>query len=155
MSRPLSATEAAILEIWERRHALSAEIVVEEATPPGSPLHPAFEWDDKVAGHRYRLGQAADLIRACTLTVTRTEPDGEVRDYQVRRFTAADRAQIPDLPPGRYVPTADLDPVARQMVLQRMMRELQALRRRYEAYAEFWEQVDQMARGHNGGQQAS
>ena len=36
--------------------------VVEAAKDEGSPLHEHFEWDDKLAGHQYRLGQARKLI---------------------------------------------------------------------------------------------
>lgn len=42
---------------------------VEAARDPANPLHPQFEWDDVVAGHRYRLDQARALIRVCQPTV--------------------------------------------------------------------------------------
>lgn len=38
--------------------------VVAVARDPGNPLHKAFEWDNKVAGEKYRVGQAANMIRS-------------------------------------------------------------------------------------------
>lgn len=38
--------------------------VVDEARPEDAPLHPAFEWDDSVAGEKYRLYQARNLVRS-------------------------------------------------------------------------------------------
>lgn len=36
--------------------------VVEYAADPGTALHSQFTWDDKVAGHQYRLWQARQII---------------------------------------------------------------------------------------------
>jgi hypothetical protein len=43
---------------------LAAEKLLEEATPAGSRLHEAFEWDDVEAAHQYRLTQARHLLRS-------------------------------------------------------------------------------------------
>lgn len=52
------------LEHIRTRHgALTADNVVRDARPAKSPLHPFFEWDNRKAGHQYRLGQARHLIR--------------------------------------------------------------------------------------------
>ncbi len=37
---------------------LLASNIVQAASDPSSPIHTAFEWDDAVAGERYREGQA-------------------------------------------------------------------------------------------------
>jgi hypothetical protein len=39
------------------------ERLLEDAKPAESPIHDAFEWDDAVAGHMTRLGQAGDYLR--------------------------------------------------------------------------------------------
>lgn len=44
--------------------ALTPEAVVADAEREDAPLHAAFEWDDSVAGHKYRLHQARSMIRA-------------------------------------------------------------------------------------------
>lgn len=43
---------------------LTVRAVVKAARPKRSPIHGAFEWDDSVAGERYREYQARNLIRA-------------------------------------------------------------------------------------------
>ena len=49
---------------------ITPEQVVESASHPTSPLHDLFEWDNKQAGHKYRLGQARAIIRSMTVKVT-------------------------------------------------------------------------------------
>lgn len=51
-----------------QRGKLTPDDVVAIASQ-GGPLHSAFEWDDGVAGHQYRLGQARRLIRAVRVIV--------------------------------------------------------------------------------------
>lgn len=50
--------------IRARDGKLEAETIVEHAKPAESPIHPAFEWRDKVAAHQYRLDQARNLVRS-------------------------------------------------------------------------------------------
>lgn len=54
--------------------AVTPAVVLEDARPKGSPLHPAFEWDNKKAAERYRLQQASYIIRSIKYT---DEPDTE------------------------------------------------------------------------------
>jgi hypothetical protein len=49
------------------------DIVLDEARPADAPLHPAFTWDNRVAGEMWRRQEAMHLIRA---VYVRTEPDG-------------------------------------------------------------------------------
>lgn len=49
--------------MYEEHGKLTAELVVEQATPKKHPLHVCFQWDDKKAGHEYRLIQARTMIR--------------------------------------------------------------------------------------------
>lgn len=41
---------------------LTRRSIVERAKPKSSPLHRYFDWDDSVAGRRWRLHQAGNLI---------------------------------------------------------------------------------------------
>lgn len=54
---------AELKRIYQRDKELRASVVVKEATPSKSPLHQDFEWDDKVAGHEYRISQARQIIK--------------------------------------------------------------------------------------------
>lgn len=49
---------------------ITPEAVVKAAENPNSPLHGLFEWDDAIAGHKYRVEQAREVIRSIKLTVT-------------------------------------------------------------------------------------
>ncbi|MGF6607092.1 hypothetical protein OKW45_001992 [Paraburkholderia sp. WSM4175] len=52
---------------------LTPEIGVADARDPKSPLHALLEWDNKKAGHAYRLMQMREIIRSVTLIVHSTE----------------------------------------------------------------------------------
>ena len=55
--------------------------VVRDARNPESPLHPCFEWNDQVAGERYREQQAATILTS--IVELKTDTDG-IED--ARRF---------------------------------------------------------------------
>lgn len=64
--------EAEIQRIETQFGRAEPDRVVEAASDPANPLHSEFEWDDTVAGHKYRLEQARALIASIKTTV-RTE----------------------------------------------------------------------------------
>jgi hypothetical protein len=66
------ATELAKLE---EKGPLTAKRVVDAARPVKSPLHPELEWDDKIAGEAYRVGQARTWIRAIEIVIEPKEPE--------------------------------------------------------------------------------
>jgi hypothetical protein len=58
---PQPQDEIALLEVLEElriKGNVSPESLVDAARPANSPIHHLFEWDDAVAGERYRLEQA-------------------------------------------------------------------------------------------------
>lgn len=48
---------------------LSPEIVVDAARPDNAPLHNQFEWDDGIAGEKYRIEQARGIIKVFTASI--------------------------------------------------------------------------------------
>jgi len=62
--------ESELQRIQDEQGRITPEIVVISAEKPESPLHHLFEWDDSVAGHKYRIEQAREVIRSIRLTVT-------------------------------------------------------------------------------------
>lgn len=58
--------QAAISDVPEERREST---IVDEARPTDSPLHPYFEWDDYLAGERYRRLQATALLRSVVVEV--------------------------------------------------------------------------------------
>lgn len=102
------------------------EAVVAFAENPSTALHSCFEWDDSEAAKKYRLVQAAEVIR---VTVTLIEaPDGT--PTRIRAFVS--------LPSDRgvngYRRTVDVlaDPDQRAELLTMAQREYKAYRTRYQ-----------------------
>lgn len=118
--------------IYDQHGELTAELVVAAARAKTHPLHSRFEWDNRAAGEQWRHHQAAELIRSVKVVyreATETEEAGTVRAYHAVRG-----------PNGHAYQPADKvaeDPFTRQLVLNDMRRDWQALKRRYEGFAEF------------------
>jgi hypothetical protein len=55
--------------IYNRHHALTPAIVLQEATDPQHPLHHRFTWDDSEAASRWRIHQAQALIRSVNVVI--------------------------------------------------------------------------------------
>jgi hypothetical protein len=70
MSEIRHETIKAALAKIAKEGKLTAETVVEKASNPRHPLHDEFEWDDTVAGAKWRLEQARELIRYVHVTIT-------------------------------------------------------------------------------------
>ena len=107
---------------------ISPELVVKEARNRNHPLHRFFDWNDKSAGMKYRLEQAADMIRASkyldVLQNAREVPLGveEVPEGEVRRM----RAYLPTYEDRVFVPRATVldDREMREAFVERKIGEL-------------------------------
>lgn len=102
-----SVAAAEFHRIAERDGDVSPAAVVEAATPKGAPLHPAFEWNDKVAATAYREDQARNLLRK--LVVVYTDAGGEKQETRAMvRLMVHDVSEddVEDEPftPVRYLP---------------------------------------------------
>lgn len=130
----MSDLRAELLAIREQAGRLTPLAVVEAATPEDHPLHHRFEWDDKVAGHKYRLAQARELIRI----VRERYVDKAGGSESVRFFHA-----IPDEQGMAYQPLEDVveNDIATKVLLQSMEREWRSLLKRYQRFSEFRELV--------------
>ena len=58
----------ALLDLERANRRLIPEDVVKAAESPTHVLHDAFEWDNSIAGHNWRLEQARVLIREVKVT---------------------------------------------------------------------------------------
>lgn len=63
MSSIIDKVQKIISDIYRIHGSVSPSQLIEAARPKNSPIHDAFEWDDKKAGDEYRLIQARKLIR--------------------------------------------------------------------------------------------
>ncbi len=124
-----------LLEIHRAHKSLTPAIVVDEATAPKSPLHSRFEWDDEIAGPKYRLVQAAELIRTVRVTFL-ASPEGEPEF--VRAFV-----NVPSPDGNRYEPVENVaqDTFSRELVLRMADREWRSLKKKYGHLADFMESV--------------
>jgi hypothetical protein len=122
--------------VYEEHGRLTAPLVVEAARPEDHPLHHRFEWDDAIAGPRYREVQAADLIRKCKIKFR--EQEGRKPEGWVRAFHA-----VRDVDTGEsgYEPVEEIvrSELQTRMLLAQMKHEWQALKRKYQDFEEFWE----------------
>lgn len=109
---------------------LTQEDVLDEAKNAASPLHPAFEWNDKKAAHQYRLTQAGYLIRM--ITVAPAEPEAATTK-PVRAFVNVERESDRSY---TSVAHALSDQELRAQVLARAMKELHDWRQRYQDLVE-------------------
>lgn len=122
--------------IYDRHGELTPKLVVQEARPESHPLHNRFEWDDSVAGERWREQQAHELIR--TVRVTYREASDAGPEKTVRGFHAIKRESGYVYEPAEKVAA---NPVLTELVLMDMRREWQALQARYGHFQEFAEMV--------------
>ena len=130
----MSDLRTELLAIREQAGRLTPAVVVMAAAAEDHPLHGRFEWDDAVAGHKYRLSQARELIRV----VREKYVDGNGSPESVRFFHA-----IPDEQGMAYQPLDEVveNDIATKVLLQSMEREWRSLLKRYERFSEFRDMV--------------
>lgn len=119
---------------YQKHGELTPQIVVDEARPETAPLHTRFEWNDEVAGEKYRLVQAAELIRSVRIVFS-DNSTGERKS--VRGFHS--RHQAGDKERGGYAPTEELvqDELAVKLLLRELKREIADLKKKYGHLEEF------------------
>jgi len=80
----LDVVSKCVAEMEERLGFASAVVLEEEAREPSHPLHNRFTWDDSEAARRWRVQQAATLIRSVKFIkygVKNSEPMPALRKY--------------------------------------------------------------------------
>lgn len=121
--------------IYKAHGELTPKLVVAEAADVNSPLHHRFEWDDSIAGPKYRLQQAAELVREVKITF-KTSPGSE--PMSIRAFH-----NVTDSQRSRYVPIEEVqdDPFAQALLLKMAKRDWNELKKRYSNLVAFFEMV--------------
>lgn len=110
---------------------LAQEDVVAAAKRKTSPLHSAFEWDDKAAAHQHRLSQAGYLIRK--LDVVTVANDDE-QSKPIRAFVNVTRDDDRSF---TSIAHAMSDGELREQVIARARKELEDWQSRYDDLIEF------------------
>lgn len=116
-------------KIEQQYGKITSDYVLQDATPEASPLHELFEWDDAVAGHKYRLSQATNIIINLAY-----EPEKNPKPKPVRAFynVATDEKK------GKFinVHSAFTNPDTRDIILQRARKELESFKEKYQNLSE-------------------
>lgn len=92
---PADVAAAELENVRKTSGELIPENVVNAARSKTNPLHLAFEWDDSIAGQRFRLHQASQLTRSITIV-------RETYEQPFRYFTLV---RGDDQPRASYLPT--------------------------------------------------
>jgi len=103
------------------------QVVLDEASSPESPLHGYLEWDDSVAGHKYRLGQCRHFINHVYVRVIHNDEPVMVRALvNVVQSNGNGRS---------YKPVQDVDADEGTYLVKRARAELSGWRQRYTTYS--------------------
>lgn len=82
-----------LLKIEASGKPLDAEVVVEAASDPNSPMHDLFDWDDSSAGHKFRLMQARKYVKEVQVKVEFvSKMEHTVNDQQTALVTSDDQS---------------------------------------------------------------
>jgi len=115
----------------EREFGISTpDRIVEESKPRSAPLHVEFEWDDRIAGHKWRKREAGELVR--DLMLVSTETGNETAPARVSVTVEGERG---------YLDTIHVigDDELRSQIIEEAKAGLNAWRRRYRHLDEFAE----------------
>ena len=109
---------------------LTPETVVNVARDKNNVMHSMFEWDNEIAGEKYRKHQAALMI--CNLKVEIIKDDKSTK--KIRAFVTSARNT-------NYQPIEKVisDTDRYQLLLDKAYRELNAIKLRYETLSEIQE----------------
>ena len=127
-------------KIEEKYGKITSEVVLQQAEAKDSPLHEMFEWDNEVAGHKFRLQQATQIIISLAVEPEEPKEPKPVRAY----YNVAESEKR-----GSFVnmKNAFSNPDTRELILKRAMRELQSFKEKYENLAELagvFKQIDKL-----------
>lgn len=128
------AAQAEIDEVRAKYNVVAPRMVLAKARNKDSPLHNYFEWKDGEAAERYRLLQAAQLIRMYVIVKDDSKPPtrGFVSLIQDRNYTA----KKPGNGVRRYIDDVMADVGLRANLLETALMELRAFQRKYESLTE-------------------
>lgn len=136
--KPMAGMELNAQNVGERLEKLTEEndgiltpqIIVNDARPVDSELHPAFEWNDNVAAEKYREDQARYLVRQ--IVVVSEEVDNK---QPIRAFVSVAKEDAGNV----YIPiqVAMENSQTREQVLRKAWLELQSWHNRYYDLMEF------------------
>lgn len=130
--------EAALIElqrIEKKEGFITPSAVVQEAQDERSLLHPLFEWNDGIAGEKFRLFQARLLINSFRVEIKENSSLPQFVNVRVNPADDASRAYI-------NITKALSDEDMKRQVIQTASRELKYWTKKYENVTELVELID-------------
>lgn len=125
---------------------LDPQHVVYAARDPSSILHNEFEWDDEEAGENYRIAQASALIRRVKFTIVRQNAESkQITLSTTRSYQSRVSARYGEQKGYEPVQAIMADPQKRNELINQVLKELNAYRRRYSdlvALNDIWASID-------------
>ena len=129
-----------MLSIYRKQGFLLASDVVKAAKIKSSPLHDAFEWNNKKAAAAYRLDQASYLIQA--LRPVEIDENGDEVELSWRLFVSVKTTVTKGRGKGKHTRVfiqetdALAKPETRKQVLEDALADLQAFMNKYDKLKE-------------------
>lgn len=137
------------LEKIEKKYngMISPQIVVEEAKDEKNPLHKWFNWDDSVAGEKWRLHQARLLINSIRVKIDFDKGTSTYRKY-LNVFINNSESKDPQ---RYYVNTKTVlkNENLKQQILIKAMKEIEYWEKTYKEYNELNEIFNSIKRTKN------
>lgn len=119
---------------------ITPEGVVNLARNPGSCIHGDFEWDDAVAGEKYRIVQAQKMIRCLKVVVKTSDKKKEPQTFRILQKTSKSHVFKTN---SFFVSNKS----EYERLLEQALRELKGFRERYKKLAELesvFEAIDEL-----------
>ncbi len=140
----MSDIRAELQKIYDAHKKLTAPIVVNEVETKGKahPLWSHFEWNDKIAGPKYREIQAQHLIRSVRITYAKATPDEAEQSVRQWHAVYVDDGDGNGYKSYEPIERVACDPVLQAIVITSMARDWASMKRRYEGMRAFWELVE-------------
>lgn len=127
------------LEKLEDEHgSLSKEMIVDAARPEASVMHKLFEWNDSIAGEKWRQQQAKTMLSCLHIVVEQSTPDKEFERFTVRAYVNSETDD--SRTKGAYISVTDAlqqNAPTRETIISNARRELSEFKKKYSTYTEF------------------
>ena len=129
----------------EHNGGYAAADVVEDAKDVKAPYHDYFEWNNKMAGHEWRLQQARVLTGSITVVVVRkdgSEDEHRAIEHVVREFPSPETGETQAV--AEYVPLKTIvsEPTLWKQLLARYLHEVKQWRKRASLIKELGETLE-------------
>lgn len=121
--------------------------LLEQAKDPNHPLHKCLEWNDKKAGHEYRLYQIRNIVNCVTVEI-----EGRTitafPDVRLSKEDTDSTSPIPSRIANITIEEVLSDPDLRRRKANMILNQLIRLRREHQAFTELsviWRAIDEVA----------